>query len=144
MTKVGYQSRVAYRVPYADTDQMGFVYYANYLVYFERARNELMREIDIPYRDLEERGIGLPVITAHLDYKAPAVYDDELELVSSLGWLRGVRMQVNCQVCRHGQILVSGYTVHAVMNMKTHRAVRLPDDLSAKFALALMEEGRLA
>ena len=48
MTKVGYQSRVAYRVPYADTDQMGFVYYANYLVYFERARTELMREVDIP------------------------------------------------------------------------------------------------
>jgi acyl-CoA thioester hydrolase len=58
---------ISYRVPYADTDQMGVVYYANYLVYFERLRNELVRAGGRSYRQWEEDGITLPVIEAHCD-----------------------------------------------------------------------------
>ncbi len=134
------QGRLLYRVPYADTDQMKFVYYANYLVYFERARNELMRSLGLPYRELEARGYGLPVITAHVDYKAPAAYDDELELRASVGWLRGVRMQVDCQILCDGRLLASGYTIHAVMTMATHHATRLPDDLAAIFTNGITAE----
>ena len=67
-----------YRVPYADTDQMGYVYYANYFIYFERGRNELMRAMNFTYKELEDMGIGLPVIEAHSNYRSPARYDDLL------------------------------------------------------------------
>ena len=66
-----------YRVPYADTDQMGVVYYGNYLTIFERARNELMRACGYTYRECEAEGWMLPVTHAEVDYKRPARYDDK-------------------------------------------------------------------
>ena len=62
MSADAFTVHVPYRVPYADTDRMGVVYYGNYLVYFERARNELLRALDLTYREIEERGFGLPVL----------------------------------------------------------------------------------
>jgi len=59
-------AQVLYRVPYADTDRLGVVYYANYLVYFERGRGQLMRDAGLPYGELERRGFALPVIEAHV------------------------------------------------------------------------------
>ena len=56
MPQVTPKASLEYRVPYADTDQMGFVYYANFFVYFERSRNEILRDLGIPYVELEERG----------------------------------------------------------------------------------------
>ena len=71
--------RMDYRVPYADTDMMGYVYYGNYLTLFERSRNELMRETGFTYARMEtEGGAMLPVVEAHVDYHAPARYDDLL------------------------------------------------------------------
>ncbi len=69
-----------YRVPYADTDQMGVVYYANFLVYFERVRNEILRDINYSYSDMGKNGFMLPVIEAHCEYGIPAKYDDYLIL----------------------------------------------------------------
>ena len=65
-----------YRVPYADTDQMGVVYYANYLEYFERSRTEMLRAAGLPYSELEKKGIILPVSEAYCKYLGPARYDD--------------------------------------------------------------------
>src|SRR5262245_36376771 len=62
------------RVRYADTDQMGVVYYANYLVWFEVGRTEWLREAGWNYRDMEETGVSLPVIEAHCEYRQPARY----------------------------------------------------------------------
>ena len=64
---------IKYRVPYADTDMMGVVYYGNYLTLFERCRNELMRSTGPSYKQLEEGGVMLPVIEAHVDYKSPEI-----------------------------------------------------------------------
>ena len=69
-----------YRVPYADTDQMGVVYYANYFEYFERFRNEILRDAGYTYLELEKEGIAMPVIEAVCHYKASAKYDDLLEI----------------------------------------------------------------
>ena len=80
MTVSPAKTTIPYRVPYADTDQMGIVYYANYFVYFERLRNELLRATGVPYRVWEERGLRLPVVEAHAAYIAPARYDDLLEI----------------------------------------------------------------
>ncbi len=119
-----------YRVPYADTDQMGVVYYANYLIYFERVRNEILREAGLPYRVLEEQGLMLPVIEATCRYRMPARYDDVLTLRGWVEEAKGARTKICCEVCRDGELLVSGHTIHASIN-KDGRPVRLPDNLIA-------------
>ncbi len=119
-----------YRVPYADTDQMGVVYYANYLTLFERARNELMRATGFTYRRCEEEGFMLPVTHAELDYKSPARYDDLLEVTAYVQSQKGVRLEIACEVRRQGEetILVKGYTQHCFVSTKTFRPVPPPDD----------------
>lgn len=116
-----------YRVPYADTDQMGVVYYANYLVYFERFRNELLRDAGYTYRRLEEDGIAMPVIEAVCRYKASAKYDDLLEITGRFAEAKGVKVKIECEVRREGKILVEGYTVHACMDLKSGRPTRPPE-----------------
>lgn len=123
--------RTRYRVPYADTDMMGVVYYGNYLTLFERARNELMRARGPSYAMMEAGGLMLPVVEAHVDYFAPAAYDDELEIAAWLAESRAVRCKVCCAVLRGGKILASGWTVHACVDAKTRRPARLPAWLAA-------------
>lgn len=120
-----------YRVPYADTDMMGVVYYGNYLTLFERARNELMRSRGPSYAKMEEGGLMLPVVEAHVDYRAPAFYDDELDIAAWLESARGVRCKVCCAVTRNGTVLATGWTVHACIDAKTRRPARLPLWLTA-------------
>lgn len=104
------------RVPYADVDQMGFVYYANYLVYFEMARNALLREVGLCYKELEARGVMLPVMAAHCDYRQPAHYDDLLTIKTICSRLKGVRLVIEYEVWRDDQQLMTGYTHHVCMN----------------------------
>ncbi|MDD5483167.1 MAG: thioesterase family protein [Kiritimatiellae bacterium] len=103
------------RVPYAHTDQMRFVYYANYLVYFEMARAAMLRETGLPYGELEKQGVFLPVVEAHCAYKTPAHYDDELKIVSRCE-IKGVRLRVEYEVFRGNDLIVTGYTVHACVS----------------------------
>lgn len=119
---------VEYRVPYADTDKMGVVYYANYLAFFERARNELMRTYGYTYRECEEEGFFLPVIHAEADYKSAAHYDDLLELTAWVKMMKGVRIEIACEVRRKGEdaVLVSGYTRHCFVSVKDFRPVPPP------------------
>ena len=118
-----------YRVPYADTDQMGVVYYANYLVYFERARGQLLRDLDLPYSELEKRGFALPVIEANVQYKSTASYEDELDIGGWFAWVKGARLRIDCEVCCDGKLLAQGHTVHAVVDRQTLKPVRAPDFL---------------
>ena len=118
-----------YRVPYADTDQMGVVYYANYLVLFERARNELMRENGYTYKRCEEEGWMLPVVHAELDYKKPAKYDDLLEVTAYVSAQKGVRIEIACEVRRKGEdeVLVRGFTRHCFVSTETFRPIPPPE-----------------
>lgn len=131
------KSLVSYMVPYADTDQMGFVYYANYLAYFERGRTQLLRDLGFPYKEMEQLGFALPVVEAHVDYKAPAGYEDTLEIYAWVTWIKGVRLQVNCEVKRGDQLLASGHTVHACMDIKTRRPVRVIPQLTERCPWAM-------
>lgn len=115
---------ITYRVPYADTDQMRVVYYANYLTLFERARNELMRACGYTYRELEAVGFALPVLEAHVNYHAPATYDDLLEVTAWCDAFKGVRLTIRCEVQREGKVLADGYTVHAHVSVGTMRPTR--------------------
>ena len=125
------KTQVSYRVPYADTDKMGVVYYANYLVYFERVRNEILREIHYSYQEMESDGLILPVVEAHCDYGLSAKYDDMLDIFGWLGEGKGCRIKVFCEVKRENVLLVTGYTVHACLSSETNRPVRLPPKITS-------------
>lgn len=122
-----------YRVPYADTDQMGVVYYGNYLTIFERARNELMRASGYTYKRCEEEGWMLPVVHAEVDYRRPARYDDLLEVTAWVRAMKGVRIEIACEVRRKGEseILVSGFTRHCFVSTKDFRPVPPPENFCA-------------
>jgi len=123
------ETQIEYRVPYADTDQMGVVYYANFFVYFERTRNEVLRAIGLPYTEIEASGSIFPVIEATCNYASPAKYDDLLTLV---GWFEPeskTRLRALCEVRCGDKLLASGYTVHACLDSETMRPKRLPEVL---------------
>ena len=120
------------RVRYAETDKMGVAYYANYFVWFEVARCDLLRSLGSTYRDLEERGVMLPVIEAHCAYRTAARYDDELEIRTSGALLSPVRVEFNYAVRRRadGAALADDRTVHAAVD-PSGRPRRLPADVQA-------------
>ncbi|MBC8453507.1 acyl-CoA thioesterase [PVC group bacterium] len=102
-------------VPYAHIDKMGIVYYSNYFIYFEMARASFLREVGMPYGDMESHGVMLPVVEAHCDYKMSARYDDLLEVNSTCS-LKGVRLHVAYEVTRGEDLIVTGYTNHVCMS----------------------------
>jgi acyl-CoA thioester hydrolase len=123
------------RVRYAETDKMGVVYYANYLVWFEVARADLLRALGWTYREMELAGISLPVIEAHCDYRRPAHYDDELEVRTEGRMLSPVRMEFRYEVVRKQDRVVaaSGRTVHAALDA-SGKPCRLPARVREVFA----------
>jgi acyl-CoA thioester hydrolase len=110
------QFTYAIHVPYAHIDAMGIVYYANYLVYFEMARASLLREVGIPYLEMEKSGVMLPVVEAHCEYKASARYDDELVIHSTCLPFKGPRLRIEYEVRRGGELLATGHTHHVCMS----------------------------
>jgi len=108
---------------------MGVVYYGNYLTFFERGRNELMRATGVTYQEMENDGAMLPVIEAHVNYRSPARYDDLLTITAWLKEVSRVKMKICCIVTRGDDLLASGYTVHACISTKTLRPVRVPEYL---------------
>lgn len=119
---------ILYRVPYADTDNMGFVYHANYLRWFEIGRTEMFRALGLTYRVIESRGIFLPVSEAHCKFLTPARYDDLLRIETTLDTgLRGT-MKFDYRVAGQDgrQIMARGYTKHAFVD-GGGRVVRPPE-----------------
>ena len=89
---------MSYRVPYADTDQMGVVYYANYLEYFERSRTEMLREAGLSYAKMEQMGYFLPVSEAYCKYSGSARYDDLLTFRSVIEEVSRVKVKIRSEV----------------------------------------------
>lgn len=102
------------RVIYGDTDQMGVVYYANYLRFFEASRNEFIRAKGLRYRDFErEYGLMLPVVEASVQYRQPARYDDLVTVEATLSEARRASARFDYRVLRGSELLATGHTVHA-------------------------------
>ena len=114
-----------HRVLYGDTDQMGVVYYANYLRFFEGARNEWIRSLGITYAEIEARGIMLPVYEASVQYLRPAKYDDLLDIHLAVTHTR-VKIRFQYKVHRGDDVLALGHTVHVCVN-KDGKPTRAPD-----------------
>jgi acyl-CoA thioester hydrolase len=123
------------RVRYAETDQMGVVYYANYFVWFEVARGELLRHHGWTYREMEGTGVMLPVIDAHCEYLRPARYDDEIEIRTEGLKLSPVRMSFTYEVRATGRdgLVATGRTLHAAVD-RNGRPCRLPERIAEVFA----------
>ena len=119
------------RVIYGDTDQMGMVYYANYLRYFEVGRNEYLRKAGANYRAFEKtHGLFLPVVEAHVNYKRPARYDDELEILAGMSAVGAASARFEYEIRRppDGELLVCGHTLHACITTEG-RVVRIPPEM---------------
>ena len=125
------------RVRYADTDQMGVTYHANYLVWFEVGRTDWLRHRGWTYRDMELAGFRLPVIEASCRYLAPSRYDDELEVHTSATLVTPVRVRFDYEVrpAGGGPKAATGYTVHAVLDA-AGKPCRMPDRVKREMAPA--------
>lgn len=135
MTTAGRRASISQvRVRYAETDQMGVVYYANYFVWFEVGRADLLRSAGWSYRDMEHTGVSLPVIEAHCRYHRSAKYDEELDVRTEGRMLSPVRMEFVYQVVRRDQsVAASGRTVHAALD-SAGKPCRLPERIRQAFA----------
>ncbi len=122
-------SETKIRVRYADTDQMKMVYYAKFFEYFEQGRSDLLRDIGMPYPEIERMGYFLPVIEAHAKYFKPARYDDLIVVRTTLTDIPQVRVRIEYQVRNDasGEVHAEGYTVHGFLNASSGRPARAPE-----------------
>ncbi|MNO66011.1 Acyl-CoA thioester hydrolase YbgC [compost metagenome] len=159
----------AFRVRYQETDQMGVVYHANYLSWFESGRTEMFRELGFAYRSLENMGVLLPVTSADLQFKSPARYDDLVAVYARLATFSALRVVYEYEIRRlpvpdagepeasalaglagpadleqlPGELLVTGSTSHVWLNRewKPVRLDRMLPELFLAITMALREEG---
>ena len=126
------------RVRYAETDQMGVVYHANYLVWFEVGRVEFIRQLGLDYKSMEQDGALIAVAEATARYKAPARYDDELMVRTSLAGVRGPIVRFRYAVVRAADemILCEGETVHFVVGRDMKRR-EMPAKYAERFAAVM-------
>ena len=127
------------RVRYAETDQMGVVYYANYLIWFEIGRVELLRQLGFDYKQMEiEDDCWIPVVEANCRYKAPARYDDELVVETEVAAMRSSVIKFRYRVVRavDRQLLAEGESTHVVTDSKMQKRP-LPEKYAASLARCL-------
>jgi acyl-CoA thioester hydrolase len=119
---------ITIRVRYAETDRMGLLHHANYLVYFEQGRTELLRSSGLAYRDLEDQGFLLVLTHVDVRYKSPARYDDLLTLRTTIERTTAVRIDHRYELLRDGVLLAEGKTTLACID-REGRVQQLPDSL---------------
>jgi len=126
------------RVRYAETDQMAVVYYANYINWFEVGRTEMLRQMGLTYRQMEEDGLVLPVVEVKCRYKHPARYDDEITIRTWVVQLRASFMRFQYEVVRKsdGRLLAEGESVHVVVGRDMKRTRLTGKYLDALAAVA--------
>ncbi len=114
------------KVRYQETDQMGVVYHANYFIWFEVGRTEMIRSIGITYKDMENKGLLLPVVDVSCKYIQSAKYDDEILIKTKISEYNGFRMNFNYKVIRikDNELLATGETKHVWVNQE-YKPVRL-------------------
>ncbi|MGB3182344.1 MAG: thioesterase family protein [Cyclobacteriaceae bacterium] len=130
------------RVRYAETDQMGYVYYGNYLTYYELGRVEAFRSLGISYRELEERGIMMPVLEARSRYLKPALYDKLITIRTSIREMPGVRIRFHYDLFDGETLIHEGETELVFVNKNAGgRPCRIPEDMEKALAPHFSDEG---
>jgi acyl-CoA thioester hydrolase len=125
------QGETTIRVRYAETDRMGLLHHANYLVYFEQARTELLRSMGLTYRDIEDQGFLLVLTNVEIRYKRPAHYDDLLTIRTIVERTTSVRIDHRYEVLRDGELVAEGATTLACVD-RDGRPQALPEALRAR------------
>ncbi len=127
-----YQAETQIRVRYAETDQMSYVYYGNYAMYFEVARVEAMRSIGFSYKQMEDEGVMMPVLESHFRYIKPGKYDELLRIKTSIPTLPGVRIRFEYEVYNEeNELITEGWTTLAFLKKESHQPTRPPQNLVA-------------
>jgi acyl-CoA thioester hydrolase len=122
----GFTFSVPIRVRFADTDAQGIAHNAAYLVWFEVARVEYLREFAGGYQALRDRGIEALTLEAHVRYRTPTRFDDELVIHTRCVGLRGARFRYEYEIARGEEIVADGHTEHACVDAVTLRPTRVP------------------
>ena len=127
----GLKNVTSYRVIYGDTDQMGVVYYANFLRWFEKGRSEFLRQIGLPYKTIEQHGCHFPVTEVECRYSQPACYDDVVRIETELVAFRRATLIFNYRISRatDNTLLATGSTKHACLD-SAGRVTRIPETLA--------------
>ena len=121
------------RIRYSETDQMGYCYYGNYAQFLEIGRVETLRTVGISYKELEEKGIMLPVVELNIKYLKPALYDDLIEIRTYLKKTPGVRIEFDYEIYNEkNELLTTAYTSLVFISSKTMKPVQAPEDLREK------------
>jgi len=123
--------QTTYRVRYGDTDKMGFVYHANYFRWFEIGRSELFRFLGLSYKEIEAKGIFMPLSEVHCNFKSPSQYDDILLIETTIdpNYKAGMKFDYHIYSEDQEDILATGYTKHACVN-RDGKLVRPPEFLT--------------
>ncbi|HMG91181.1 MAG TPA: thioesterase family protein [Chryseolinea sp.] len=123
-----YKSETTVRVRYGETDQMGYVYYGIYAMYYEVARVESLRRLGLTYREIEAMGIIMPVLENRSRFLAPGRYDEELRIVTTLREKPTVRIKFEYEIFNSENTLIhQGETSLAFVDKLTNRPCRPPD-----------------
>ena len=121
------------RVRYAETDQMGVVYYGNYAQYLEQGRTEWLRELGFSYKWMEANNIHLPVVHLTIDYKLPARYDDLLTVKTTLKKMPSVKIEFYYEIYNESkQLLITATTILVFINSTTKKITHAPQYLIDK------------
>ena len=123
-----YTHATTYRVCYADTDKMGYVYYGNYARLYEIARVETLRSLGVSYKVLEDIGIGLPVFEHYSKFHAPGLYDDLLTVICHVTQLPSAKIEFSYEIKNEDLLLINeGKTTLVFMDMAKKKVVKSPE-----------------
>lgn len=130
-----YISETTIRVRYAETDQMSYVYYGNYLQYYEVGRVEALRQLGTSYKEMEDDGVILPVYECNVKYFKPAIYDDLLVIKTIIKEMPKVRIAFEYEIYNQkNELLNTGKTMLAFVNKATNKPCLAPKTFLEKIA----------
>lgn len=128
-----FTAKTTLRVRYGETDQMGYVYYGNYALYYEVGRVDALRFLGMTYRELEENGVMMPVIKMECNYVKAAKYDDLLTIKTIIKEMPGVRMHFYYEISNEaGELVNKGETTLVFVDIKTKKLTRCPEKLAGE------------
>ncbi len=128
-----YIHKSTYRVRYADTDQMGYVYYGNYARFYEIGRVEALRSLGFSYKEMEESGVMMPVYENHSKFISPVLYDEIITIKTTIKTLPSARVIFHYEILNHAEKIVhTGETTLVFVKMENNRLTTAPKDLLDK------------
>ena len=134
-----YCFEIKLRVRYGETDQMGFAYYGVYAQYYEVGRVELLRSLGISYKDIENMGFALPVVSFNINYKQPALYDDELTVKTTIKDMPSAKITFHYEIFNKESLLINtGHVILVFVNKETRKPCLPPEIIMRKIKEKLL------